>query len=175
MPASFVVATARAPEAEAACRERFEKARRDFADALAVDAGLGLAQVRLGRVLWRLGQGEAARQQLEAALSSLRDVDLVYLAHLFLGRVHQDAGRLSEATREYKLAAESHPSALSAGTALSSALFLAGDVDGARQALRRGLTTAGHRSERDPLWDYLVLNAADLADLVVTVHRESLE
>ena len=133
-----------------------KRARQDFADALAIDPGLGLARLRLGRVLWRLGELEPAREQLEAALPSLRDTDHAYLAHLFLGRVHQDAGRLEEAIAEYRLAVALHPSALSAGTALSNALRLAGDADAARSALRQGLASAGRRPERDPLWDYLV-------------------
>lgn len=151
------------------------KARRDLEDALAIDAGLGLARVRLGRVLWRLGEPEPARQQLERALSSLGDVDHAYLARLFLGRIQQDAGRLEQAISEYRLAAAVHPSALSAGTALSNALRLAGEPEAARLALRQGLRHAGRRQERDPYWDYLVVNAEDLTDLVEALHRESLE
>jgi tetratricopeptide (TPR) repeat protein len=77
-----------------------QKARRDLEDTLAIDAGLGLARVRLGRVLWRLEEPEPARHQLETALSSLRDVDHAYLARLFLGRIQQDTGRLEEAISE---------------------------------------------------------------------------
>ena len=151
-----------------------QKARRDLEDALSIDAGLGLARVRLGRVLWRLGEPEPARQQLEAALQSLRDPDHAYLARLFLGRIHQDAGRLEEAVSEYRLAAAVHPSALSAGVALSNALRQ-GDAEGARLVLRQGLRHAGRRQERDPYWDYLVVNAEDLTDLLEALHRESLE
>ena len=154
---------------------RLEQARQDFADALAIDASLGFARLRLGRVLWRLGQPEPARQQIETALASLRHVDHVYLAHLFLGRVHQDAGRLAEARAEYRLAVALHPSARSASTALSNALFVAGDAEAARQALRERIASAGRRSERDPFLDYLVLNAADLEELTDALHRESLE
>ena len=156
-------------------REWFEKARRDLADALAVDPGLGLARLRLARVLWRLGEPEPARRHLEAALSSPGPVDHVYLAHLFLGRLDQDAGRLEQAASEYRMAAALHPTTLSAGTALSNALFAAGDSDGARRTLRQGLAGAGHRPERDPLWDYLVLNAAGLEEVHDALRRESLE
>ncbi len=174
-PASFELATPLAIATTSARRDRLDGARQDFADVLAIDPGLGFARLRLGRVLWRLGELDPARQQLEAALALLRQIDHVYLAHLFLGRVHQDAGRLQEAIAEYRLAATQHPSARSAATALSNVLFVAGDADAARQALRQGLASAGGRSERDPLWDYLVLNAADLDELVDALHRESLE
>jgi tetratricopeptide (TPR) repeat protein len=156
-------------------KEGLKKALRDLEDALAIDAGLVLARVRLGRVLWRLGEPEPARQQLEAALKSARHVDHVYLTHLFLGRIHQDAARLEDAISEYRLAAALHPSALSAGIALSNVLRLAGDAEGSRLTLRQGLRNAGRRLERDPHWDYLVVNAADLADLLEALHRESLE
>ncbi len=157
-------------------REKLETARQDFADAIAIDPGLGLARVRLGRVLWRLGEAGPARQQLEAALASASlDGDHVYLARLFLGRLDQDAGRLADATREYERAAEVHPSALSAGTALSNVLLLAGDAEGARRALRQGLARAGHRSERDPLWDDPVMDTADLEALRDALYRESLQ
>ena len=156
-------------------REWFEKARRDLADALEIDPGLELARLRLARVLWRLGEPVPAGRHLEAALPSPATVDHLYLAHLFLGRIHQDDGRLEAAIAEYRLAAALHPTAPSAGTALSSALFLAGDQDAARDALRQGLGVPGRRPERDPLWDYLVLNAAGLDDLREALRGESLE
>jgi tetratricopeptide (TPR) repeat protein len=158
----------------AARREWFEKARQDLAAALAIDPGLEPARLRLARVLWRLGDPENARRHLEAALSSPGPVDHTYLAHLFLGRIHQDAGRLEPAMSEYRLAEALHPAAASASTALSSALFLAGKPDAAREALQ-GMGVAGGRPERDPFWDYLVLNAAGLDELREALRGESLE
>ena len=163
------------PSAEAVRREGWKHARRDLEEALRLDPGLGLARLRLGRVLWRLGELEPARQQLEQALPSLRATDHVYLAHLFLGRTQQDAGRLDEAIGEYRLAVALHPSALSAAVALSSALRLAGDADAGRSALRQGLESAGRRRGRDPHWDYQVVNAAELASLLDELYREALE
>ncbi len=159
----------------AARREWLEKARQDLSDALAIDPGLELARLRLARVLWRLGERERARRYLEAAPFSPDSPDHVYLAHLFLGRIHQDDGRLEAAISEYRLAAALHPTAPSAGTALSNALLLAGDADAARGALRQGLGGAGSRPERDPFWDYLVLNAAGLDELRGALRAGSLE
>jgi tetratricopeptide (TPR) repeat protein len=163
------------PSAEAVRREGWKHARRDLEEALRLDPGLGLARLRLGRVLWRLGEPEPARQQLEQALPSLRATGHVYLAHLFLGRTQQDAGRLDEAIGEYRLAVALHPSALSAAVALSSALRLAGDADAGRSALRQGLESAGRRRGRDPHWDYQVVNAVELASLLDELYRETLE
>lgn len=162
-------------EIAAARKEGFEAARRDFEDALRIEPGVPLAQVRLGRVLWRLGEPARARQLLEAAVATGGERDHVYLAHLFLGRLHQDDGRLGDAALEYERAAELHPSALSAGVALSHALLMGGDHPGARRALAAGLRSAGRRSERDPLWDYLVGNAIDHETQSESLHRETLE
>jgi tetratricopeptide (TPR) repeat protein len=156
-------------------RERLEQARQDLAAAVAIDPRLSLARLRLARVLWRLGEPEPARGHLEAALSSPGPVELLYLAHLFLGRVHQDAGRLQPAASEYRLARELRPTAPSARTALSSVLLAAGDAGGAKGVLRSGLEGAGRRPERDPFWDYLVLNAAGLDELEGALRRDSLE
>lgn len=176
-PGLLAADTAAGVEALAASvrREALERARRDLRDAIAAGPGLALARVRLGRVLWRLGEPEPAKVELEAALRSLADPDHAYLAHLFLGRVHEDAGRLADALSEYRQAAGIHPSALSVAVALSHALQLEGDAEAARDALRHGLRSAGQRRERDPHWDYLVVNATDLAELREELHRESLE
>jgi tetratricopeptide (TPR) repeat protein len=162
-------------QAAQARREGLGKARGDLEAALAIDPGLGLARVRLGRVLWQLGELEPARRALEAALPALGELDHVYVAHLFLGRVHQDAGRLADATSEYRLAVALHPSALAPGMALSNALWLAGDAEGARAALAQGLRAAGRRRARDPYWDYLAINAQDVFDLFEALRQESLE
>jgi tetratricopeptide (TPR) repeat protein len=156
-------------------QEGLKHARRDFEDALRVDPNLGLARLRLGRVLWRLGELEPARQQLETALPSLGDSDNAYLAHLFLGRIEQDTGRLDEALAEYRRAVALHPSTLSGAVALSSALGLTGDAEAARSALRQGLESAGRRRARDPHRDYLVVNAAELRDVLDELYRETLE
>jgi Flp pilus assembly protein TadD len=154
--------------------EGFAHARRDFEQALGVDPGLPLARLRLGRVLWRLGELEPARRELEAALPATAQADLKGLAHLFLGRVHLDAGRLAEATEDYRKAVELLPDALSPAVALSHALGLAGDGESARLALRGGLELAGRRPQRDPYLDYLVSNAAGLEPLWDDLRRESL-
>jgi tetratricopeptide (TPR) repeat protein len=156
-------------------REAFEKARRDFEQALAIEPALGLARIRLGRVLWQLGEPARSRQELEASLPALVSEDHAYLAHLFLGRVHQDGGRLADAIAEYRLCVALHENALSGAVALSDALLVAGDTAAARAALSQGLASAGHRRRRDPYWDYLVVNGADLQEQLETLRRETLE
>ena len=150
-----------------------KEARRELANAVSNDPDLALARVRLGRVLWRLGQSNEAGEALESAVAHARDPRDRYLAHLFLGRIHEDAHRLDEAIAQYRRAVDLDPGAQSAAVALSHALQLAGEIDAARQALARGLVA--RRAPRDPYWDYLVSDARPAEDLLAALHRESLQ
>ncbi len=154
-------------------RDWLTSARRDLGEAVAADPDLGLARVRLGRVLWGLGDAAKARDVLEAAVARARKGSDRYLAHLFLGRVHEDAGRLDEALVQYRLAGDLDPGAQSAAIALSHVLLLTGDREGARKALAPGLVR--RETARDAYWDYLVSNARGVEDMFTALHREALQ
>jgi tetratricopeptide (TPR) repeat protein len=164
--------------ARAAALERaaqFRQAQYRFEEALASDDGLTLARVRRGRVLWRLGDGEAAQATLEKAIERAADPPLSYLAHLFLGRVHEDSGRLDQAIEHYRLSLGLEPGAQAAAVALSHALRRTGETGEAREVLRRALGHAGQRAHRDPYWDYLVGNALDFREQLAALRQESLQ
>ena len=154
-------------------QEWLKDAQRDFTDAIAFAPDLVLARVRLGRVLWRLKQPEPARETLEAALGRAREADHLYLAHLFLGRIHEDAQRLDQAVAEYRAAAQVYPEGQSAAVALAHALQLAGEAEEARRAMARGLTDG--RRARDAFSDYLAGNTEGADRMEADLHRESLE
>jgi tetratricopeptide (TPR) repeat protein len=161
------------PDAAAVQQGWLKEARRDFTEAVSIEPDLALARLRLGRVLWRLGQPEPARAALEEALTRAADPKDRYLAHLFLGRIHEDAQRLDRALAEYRHAVDIDPQAQSAAVALSHALQLAGQAEEARRTLAAGLVQK--RTTRDAYWDYLVENARQVDDLLATLHSESLE
>ncbi len=163
---------ARASATERAARYR--QARSLYEDAIASDGGLTLARVRLGRVLWRLGDGERGRAALEKAVERATDPPLQYLAHLFLGRVHEDSGRLDQAVEHYRLALGHEPEAQAAAVALSHALRRAGAAEEARDVLWRALGHAGRRAHRDPYWDYLVAEAVPFREELAALRDESL-
>jgi tetratricopeptide (TPR) repeat protein len=150
-----------------------EEARDDFAEAVAHDPELVLARVRLGRVLWRLGQPEAASEALAAALSRAHDARDLYLAHLFLGRVHEDGRRLDLALAEYRRALDVDPETQSAAVAVAHALQLLGEAEESRRALTRGLTDG--RWKADAYSDYLADNTLGADRMEAALHRESLE
>lgn len=137
-------------------RALWEDAQRAFEDALAADPELHEARLRLGRVLWRLGRIEAARVCFEAVLSKDAEDSLRYLARIFLGRIHQDEGRLAEAEKEYSAALEIKPASQPATVAVSHVRQLLGNPEGAREVLHRFLVYGHRRAELDPFIDYLM-------------------
>jgi tetratricopeptide (TPR) repeat protein len=152
---------------------RWGRARRAFEEALASDPALHEARLRLGRVLWRLGRGEPARDCFERVLGGSGDPSLVYLAHLFLGRVHEDAGRLAQSAAEYRAALGMRPSSQVASVALSHALQLLGDAAGARELLAGALEQAGRRDPSDPYWAYVAGRSAEAAAILDALRLEA--
>jgi len=142
-------------------RKKLDEARRDlllqarssFREALAIDPDAHEARLRLGRVSWRLGRMDEARSALKTVVAHAPDRRRLYLAHLFLGQVEEDEGRVSQADEHYRKALEIEPASQAAGVALSQVRFLLGDLAGARQTLDRALRAASHRSE-DAFWSY---------------------
>lgn len=159
----------------AAREQRFGEARQYFREALAADPALTLARVRLGRVLWRLREADAARTALEQAIAEGPEAKVLYLARLFLGRVHEDSGRLEPAIAEYRLALALDPKAQTAAVALSHALRLAGESEVSRQVLSQALAQAGQRTVADPYWNYLTSNVLRIEDTFDALRRETLQ
>jgi tetratricopeptide (TPR) repeat protein len=155
-------------------QESFKEARREFEEAVAADPALVLARVRLGRVLWRLGESEPARRELEQAIADRPQPAVLLLAHLFLGQVHEDGGRLEPAIDEYRRALALDPTAQAAGVALSHALRLAGDAEGSRRVLTGALGHAGRRSHADVFWNYFTAHAVGFEGELDALRRETL-
>jgi hypothetical protein len=135
-------------------RNRLEAAARALELALQSEPGLDEAAVRLGRVRWRLGEPAAAKQLLEVVLRRSRDETRLYLAQLFLGRLHEDAGQLAEAEAAYRAAAALDRQSQAARIALSHLLLAGGDEAASRAALDEALRPAGHREHPDAFWEY---------------------
>jgi hypothetical protein len=135
-------------------RIRLEAAAQALELALQSEPGLDEAAVRLGRVRWRLGEPAAAKQLLEAVVSRSRDGGQLYLAQLFLGRIHEDAGRVAEAEAAYRAAAGLDRQSQAARIALSHLLLAGGDQEASRAALDEALAPAGRRNHPDAFWEY---------------------
>lgn len=141
------------------CQDELELARASFESALAADPGLAEARLRLGRTEWRMGDVARARSSLQAVLAAEPKRSIAYLAHLFLGRLDEDASRFVEARREYSAALDIDPGAQVAGLAVSHALLMDGDEGAAREALKAALGSKP-RSADDIYWGYPMGGAA---------------
>ena len=128
------------------------EAEKALAAAVAGDPRLLEARLRLGRVQWRRGAPEAARAQLEAVLAASRDAALVSLAHLFLGRIHEDGRRFPEAAREYEAALAVAPRAQTPRIALAHLRHRQGDEAGCRAIVLQAAEPTG--SADDFFWSY---------------------
>jgi tetratricopeptide (TPR) repeat protein len=142
-------------------RETWEEARSAFEDALEASPRMMEARLRLGHILWRLGRPEPARAALEAVLEDSGDTRLEYLAHLFLGRVLEDARKWTEAETHYRAALAMQPRSEIAAVAVSHVRFLQGDTETAREVLRAGMEGAKRRSDFDPWMPYVITQTPD--------------
>ena len=140
-------------------RLQLTEARRSLERAVALDPGLDRAQVRLARVLWHLGKGEEGRAALDAVIARSRDGEVLHLAHLFLARVHQDAGRDAPAVAEYRAALALQPESQAAALGLADALRASGQPDAARDVVEAALAAAGRPRDRQVFWEYRTADA----------------
>ncbi|MBX7185570.1 MAG: tetratricopeptide repeat protein [Vicinamibacteria bacterium] len=133
---------------------RLNEAREAFEKALAIDPDQAEARLRLGRVLWRLGRGQEARERLRRAIADGPEW-IRYLGHLFIGQCLEDSRDVAGAIVEYKASISLRPDSQVGAMALAHALSTRGDADGARDALEPALAYAGRRKTVDPYWLYL--------------------
>ena len=130
------------------------EAGKSFEQALAADASYEEASLHLGRVRFRLGQLGPALQALGPVVAASHDQERLYLAHLFVGRVHEAAGRNADAERAYENAAVVEPESQAVAMALAHLRLMAGDSGGSREILDRELGRAARRTREDPFWNY---------------------
>jgi predicted Zn-dependent protease len=129
------------------------EARRRFAEALAADPDQHEARLRLGRTLSLQGKRDEGRAELERVAGTARDPGLVYLAHLFLARIHDQDGRTPDAERAYRAALAADPAGQAAAFGLAQLLGRA-DGDAGRDLLLRALARAPRTGQRDAYMSY---------------------
>jgi tetratricopeptide (TPR) repeat protein len=135
-------------------RAHLERARRSLRSAVAAEPSLAEARLRLGRVAWRLGATAEARSALEEVLAREPPARTAFLAHLFLGRLDEEAGRFDDAARAYEAALALDARAQSARLALSHVRLRLGSPGAARGEVETAVAFAGLRPEPDPFWLY---------------------
>jgi tetratricopeptide (TPR) repeat protein len=158
-------------------REEWRLAERLLRDSVAAKGPLE-AQVRLGRVLGRLGRHQEAVSVLRRVQPSLAERRLQYFAHLFLGSEEGALDHVAEARDSLNRAAALYPAAQSPLLALSELLHRTGDRQGALEALRRLEKLPPDPDFREDPWrDYLRSFALDADEQIAAMRRavDSLE
>jgi tetratricopeptide (TPR) repeat protein len=153
-------------------RDHLEKAHRALRSAVAAEPSHFEARLRLGRVAWRLGDTAEARSALEEILARPADAPTAFLAHLFLGRIDEDAGRLDDAARRYEAALALEAQAQSARLALSHVRLRLGDAAAARREVETATRPAGRRPKPDPFWLYPWGPSAGVEERLEALRRE---
>ncbi len=133
-------------------RGYLEQARRSLRAAITADPTRAEGYLRLGRVAWRLGETAEARIALQAALARSAGDRTTFLAHLFLGRLDEEAGHLDEAVASYEAALALEPRCQSARLALSHARLRSGAAVAARLEVEEALKWGGQRPQHDAFW-----------------------
>jgi tetratricopeptide (TPR) repeat protein len=160
----------------AVVRRDLDEARDAYRLALSSAPDLLEARLGLGRTLWRQGEYDEARDELERVARDARDPALLYLARLFLARVHDDASRPADAERAYREALVARPSAQAAAFGLAELQARGGDGDGSRASLQPVLGAAPRAdgAGADP-YTFYHLGLGQVQELMDALREETLQ
>lgn len=118
--------------------QALSRAKGTYQKLLADEPRFTRARVRLGRVLWLLDERDEALVELLRAQRETREPVQRYLAAMFLGALHEQAGNLADARMAFETALAAAPASQAATVALGHLDVMAGRPDRA-QALARQL------------------------------------
>jgi hypothetical protein len=144
-----------------------------YEKALSHDPAHAEARLRLGRVELLLGHTDRGISRLRWVTEHAPDPDLVYLAHLFIGRARERSGQLDAALASYRAALDTNPSGQAASVATSQALYRSGLPAVAAEVLERGLARRRRAPERDSWWRYPEGRLGQVPDLLRQLHEEA--
>jgi thioredoxin-like negative regulator of GroEL len=126
-----------------------------LAQAIAINAGLHEARLRLARVEMLRGKPREAERLLAQVAAESQDPALRYLVALFSARLRDTEGAHEAALRLYRQAVQAFPDAQTARLGLAQALERKGSADEARRALGNLPPPPGKDEVRqDPWWVY---------------------
>lgn len=132
---------------------RLERAAAAYQQAIALDASLAEAHLRLGYVLLLTGKAAEAEAALAKVPESTTDARWRYLAEMFRADLGEARGDAAAARRHYMAALERWPDAQSPVLALSRLSATEGDWAAAQARLQVLAPRPGGRAE-DPWWAY---------------------
>ena len=149
-----------------------KQARNFFQRSIEANPKSAETRLRLGRVLGLLGNHGQAAAELEHAVASIKDPQLLYYATLYLGYEFEKLSRRSEAREQYERAAGLFPAAQSPLLALSQLAHSSDDVKGALLALERVYELPRlDLWKDDPWWTYDLSHVRDSDKLIADMHK----
>jgi tetratricopeptide (TPR) repeat protein len=153
-------------------RSELHQAETLFRKALAANASIAEAHLRLGRVLSLLDRNADAIVELRAALAATRDDVLGYFASLFLGAALEATRDFDAARDAYIDASRRFPAAQSPHIALSALARRRGDRGGALRDMQQLFARPDRNPETDdPWWEYYVVQARNADALLDDLRR----
>ncbi|HEY7056644.1 MAG TPA: hypothetical protein VH458_08980 [Vicinamibacterales bacterium] len=122
--------------------------------ALWIEPALGIARIRLGRVLYRKGEYAEARTQLERAATATLTSDERYLQELFRGAVEEATGHPPAALDAYRRAVAVCGRCQIAQLALARVLVSAGEPERASVLLRASVRASTPAIDPWSMYDF---------------------
>jgi tetratricopeptide (TPR) repeat protein len=139
--------------------------------ALAADPDVGAeSRLRLGYLLWVLGDAERARAELGAAAAAASDADLRYLAKFLRGWIALTAHKPAEAIPDLEAALQIRPHSQSAVLALAALELQRGEAGRAHELAQASLAT--RPDDVDPWRWFLYGHYSRMPALVANLRRE---
>ncbi len=130
------------------------KAEKLYERACRLDPNDALAQLRYGTTLWKRRRSKKAAAPLRQVLELSQDDELVFRAHLALGRIAVLAGNHQEAIAHFHAAREAKPDWQVGSLALSHALHLTGARDESRRVLESALSASSTDEDLFGWWSW---------------------
>jgi hypothetical protein len=134
-------------------RQMLAVAESHYRRALTLDPQMFEARLRLGRMLFLRREVESARQELQVVASGAAPERLTYLAHLFLGALHEFRNAVADARREYEAALMQAPECQTPYIALSFLERMSGRTTRSTELLAT-FAALPKPAPQDPWWDY---------------------
>lgn len=141
------------PYGQMSAEAHLQRAAACFERVLALNPATWEARLRLGRVVWQLGQTERARHEIARALESAPAPSAEYLTRMIAGAIAEQGGHMSDALLHYRRAHSLCGDCQSVAVALSHALARTGARAAAVQVIERMLDVPSVLRS-DPWWGY---------------------
>jgi tetratricopeptide (TPR) repeat protein len=152
--------------------KELKSARKFLQKAVTADPAFMEARLHYGRVLGLLGDHRQAEAELQLAVASISDPQLLYYGSLHLGQELEALAQLRQAREQYERAVRLYPMSQSPLLALSHLADRSDDLDGTNSLLQRVFAlNVKDIWKDDPWWSYDVAHVRNASVLIAEMYR----